>query len=197
MDRLVQVCRSSPHPLLSEEESESESSESEVIPLGPEDTLEGGEHLLYVNLRPEEHLRATGTTSQCLTGHPRSTRKLKQKSRSTYRNSKMSSPRRHLTHFHLGNRGTTQSSWNLGLSQLIARSTHSPQRNKVELDAFLEENLHTGRIRPSKSPMASPVFFIKKKDGSLQLVQDYQALNSVMVKNRYPIPLISELIMQL
>jgi len=42
-----------------------------------------------------------------------------------------------------------------------------------ELDSFLEENLHTGRIRPSKSPMAAPVFFIKKKDSSLWLVQDY------------------------
>ena len=40
-------------------------------------------------------------------------------------------------------------------------------KEQVELDAFLEENLCTGRIRPSKSPMASPVFFIKKKDGSL------------------------------
>ena len=46
-------------------------------------------------------------------------------------------------------------------------------REQVELNAFLEENLHTGRIRLSKSPMASPVFFIKKKDSSLQLVQDY------------------------
>ena len=45
--------------------------------------------------------------------------------------------------------------------------------------------------------MASPVFFIKKKDGSLRLVQDYWALNSITVKNRYPIPLISELITQL
>jgi len=39
-----------------------------------------------------------------------------------------------------------------------------------ELDTFLEENLRTGQIRPSKSPIAAPVFFIKKKDGSLQLV---------------------------
>ena len=46
-------------------------------------------------------------------------------------------------------------------------------REQVELDAFLEENLHTRRIHPLKSPMASLVFFIKKKDGSLQLVQDY------------------------
>ena len=45
--------------------------------------------------------------------------------------------------------------------------------------------------------MASPVFFIKKKDGLLWLVQDYQALNSVMVKNHYLIPLISKLITQL
>ena len=36
-----------------------------------------------------------------------------------------------------------------------------------ELDQFLKENLETGRIRPSKSPIASPVFFIKKKDRSL------------------------------
>ena len=45
--------------------------------------------------------------------------------------------------------------------------------------------------------MASPVFFIKKKDGSLRLVQDYRALNSITIKNRYPLPLISELVNQL
>ena len=66
-----------------------------------------------------------------------------------------------------------------------------------KLDFFLEENLCTRRIHPSKSPMAAPVFFIKKKDGLLQLVQDYRALNSIMVKNKYPLPLISELVSQL
>ena len=63
-----------------------------------------------------------------------------------------------------------------------------------ELDVFLQENLETGRIRPSKSPMASSVFFIKKKDGSLCLVQDYRMLNRITIKNKYPLPLISELI---
>jgi len=72
----------------------------------------------------------------------------------------------------------------------------SPVEQK-ELDSFLEENLRTRRIRPSKSPMAAPVFFIKKKDGSLWLVQDYRALNSMTVKNKYPLPLISELVSQL
>jgi len=66
-----------------------------------------------------------------------------------------------------------------------------------ELDTFLEENLCTGQIQPSKSPIAAPVFFIKKKDGSPQLVQDYRALNAMTVKNRYPLPLISELVSQL
>jgi len=66
-----------------------------------------------------------------------------------------------------------------------------------ELDQFLKENLETGWIRLSKSLMASPVFFIKKKDGTLQLVQDYRALNAMTVKNKYPLPLISELINEL
>jgi len=68
---------------------------------------------------------------------------------------------------------------------------------QAELDAFLEENLCSGRIRPSKSPMAAPVFFIKKKDGLLCLVQDYRALNAVTVKNKYPLSLISKLVSQL
>jgi len=68
---------------------------------------------------------------------------------------------------------------------------------QTELDAFLEENLRTGRIQPFKSPIVAPVFFIKKKDGSIWLVQDYCALNAVTVKNKYPLPLISELVSQL
>ena len=42
----------------------------------------------------------------------------------------------------------------------------SPTEQK-ELDVFLKENLETGWIQPSKSPILSPVFFIKKKDGFL------------------------------
>jgi len=41
------------------------------------------------------------------------------------------------------------------------------------------------------------MFFIKKKDGLLWLVQDYHMLNAVTVKNRYPLPLISKLVSQL
>ena len=62
------------------------------------------------------------------------------------------------------------------------------------LDEFLEENLKSGRIRPSNSPMASPFFFVKKKDGALRPVQDYRKLNEMTIKNHYPLPLIQELI---
>lgn len=67
------------------------------------------------------------------------------------------------------------------------------KNEQEELDKFLAENLRKGYIRPSKSPMASPFFFVKKKDGTLRPVQDYRKLNEMTVKNRYPLPLISEL----
>ena len=42
----------------------------------------------------------------------------------------------------------------------------TPQE-QIELDKFLKENLDKGYIRPSQSPMASPFFFVNKKDGKL------------------------------
>jgi len=42
--------------------------------------------------------------------------------------------------------------------------------------------------------MAAPVFFVKKKDSKLYLVQDYRTLNTMTMKNKYPLPLILELI---
>ena len=64
---------------------------------------------------------------------------------------------------------------------------------QIELDKFLNENLAKGYIQESKSPMSSPFFFVKKKDGSLRPVQDYRRLNDITIKNRYPLPLVSEL----
>ena len=57
----------------------------------------------------------------------------------------------------------------------------SPAEQK-ELDAFIYENLANGCICPSKLPMGALVFFVKKKGGSLHLVQDYQKLNEVTAK---------------
>lgn len=63
-----------------------------------------------------------------------------------------------------------------------------------ELRKYIDENLANGRIRPSKSPAGAPILFVPKKDGSLRLCVDYRGLNKVTVKNRYPLPLISEIL---
>lgn len=48
--------------------------------------------------------------------------------------------------------------------------------------------LACGKISPSESPSTSPVMFVKKKNGSLRLVVDYQKLNAATRKNSYPLP---------
>jgi hypothetical protein len=53
----------------------------------------------------------------------------------------------------------------------------SPDEQRATED-FLEENLCSGKIRPSKSPQASSFFFVKKKDRKLCPCQDYRYLNS-------------------
>jgi hypothetical protein len=65
------------------------------------------------------------------------------------------------------------------------------------LRTFLDEMVAKGYIHPSKSPYASPFFFVKKKDRKLQLVQEYRWLNSHTVRNQYPLPLITQLISNL
>ena len=62
---------------------------------------------------------------------------------------------------------------------------------------FIKTELDKGYIQVSKSPYASPFFFIKKKDGKLRLVQDYRKINALTVHNQYPLPLISDLIRDL
>ena len=72
----------------------------------------------------------------------------------------------------------------------------SPIKQK-EHDDFLKENLSSGHLHPLKSPMASPVFFVMKKDGKLRFFQDYQNLNAMTVKNTYPLPLVPDIINQI
>ena len=62
------------------------------------------------------------------------------------------------------------------------------------LKEFIEENLNIGFIRPTSSPHSTPVLFIKKKDGSLRLYVNFCGLNHISKKDRYPLPLISNLL---
>ena len=60
--------------------------------------------------------------------------------------------------------------------------------------AYIKDYLANGFIRHSKSEAAAPCMFIKRPDGKLRLVVDYRGLNAVTVKNRYPLPLIPEML---
>ncbi|QRW12456.1 Transposon Tf2-1 polyprotein [Ceratobasidium sp. AG-Ba] len=61
---------------------------------------------------------------------------------------------------------------------------------------FIDQELADGKIRPSKSPIASPCFFVKKKDGSLRLVTDYRKINNITIPDQFPMPLQVELVDQ-
>ncbi len=72
--------------------------------------------------------------------------------------------------------------------------------NRIEDEAvqkFLHDELEKGYIRESKSPYASSFFFIKKKDGKMRPVQDYRKINTLTIRNQYPLPLITDLIRDL
>ena len=62
-----------------------------------------------------------------------------------------------------------------------------------ELRVQLQELLDKGFIRPSTSLWGTPVLFAKKKDKTLRLCIDYQQLNRITIKNRYPLPRIDDL----
>jgi hypothetical protein len=63
----------------------------------------------------------------------------------------------------------------------------------VELKKQLAELQAKGFIRPSSSPLGAPVLFVETKDGTQWMCIDYQSLNEVTIKNKYPLPWIEDL----
>jgi hypothetical protein len=72
----------------------------------------------------------------------------------------------------------------------------TPEEDKVGRE-WLKENKDLGYIEKGDSPWATPCFFVKKKDGKLQPVQDYGVVNEWTIPDVYPLPQIETILEQL
>jgi hypothetical protein len=80
----------------------------------------------------------------------------------------------------------------------IAKSLYQMTPTKVvELKIQQQDLLDKGYIRPSTTPWGCLTLFVSKKDKELCLCVDYQSLNAVTIKNKYPLPCINILFDQL
>jgi hypothetical protein len=80
----------------------------------------------------------------------------------------------------------------------ISKASYKMSREElIELKIQLKDLLDKYFIHPSSSPWGCPILFISKKDRGLRLCVDYRPLNTVTVKNKYPLPRIDILFNQL
>jgi len=68
---------------------------------------------------------------------------------------------------------------------------YAPAKRQV-IEENLKEMKEEGIIEPSKSPWASPVVLAPKKDGTIRFCVDYRKLNSMTIRDAYPIPRIDD-----
>ena len=76
---------------------------------------------------------------------------------------------------------------------ICQRAYRAPLLKRQAISKAVDEMLAQGIIQPSRSPWASPVTLVPKPDGSIRFCVDYRKLNQVTQKDRYPLPLVSDI----
>ncbi|XP_042027248.1 uncharacterized protein LOC121774436 [Salvia splendens] len=84
-----------------------------------------------------------------------------------------------------------------GSSPVNSRPYRHSALQKNVIEKQVSDLLKQGFIQPSSSPFSSPVVLVKKKDGTWRMCVDYRHLNKITIKDKYPIPLIDELLEEL
>lgn len=84
------------------------------------------------------------------------------------------------------------------LQEGVKRVSVKPYRysfyHKEEIEKIVRELLDSGGIQHNHSPFYSPVLLVRKADGTWRMCVDYRALNKVTIKDKFPIPVVDELL---